>query len=196
MFTGIIETLGKVKSIEKSGNNLELTVESNISSLLKIDQSISHNGVCLTVVEQKENTHRVTVIDESLAKTNLGDLHVGDEINIERAMQLGARIDGHLVQGHIDQTGVVKSVVNVGGSWIFTFDYDANTGNITVEKGSICINGVSLTVVNSLDGEFSVAIIPYTMENTIFHAMKPGQRVNLEFDVLGKYVARYMEKLK
>jgi riboflavin synthase len=183
MFTGIIETLGKVIDVRKSDTNLELTVESNISGELKIDQSVSHNGVCLTVVEQKNNSHRVTIISESLAKSNLADLAVGDEVNLERAMQLGARIDGHLVQGHVDQTGVVKSI-------------DASVGNITVEKGSICINGVSLTVVNSLDGEFSVAIIPYTFEHTTFHALKPGHRVNLEFDVLGKYVARYMEAFK
>lgn len=194
MFTGIIETLGKVVKLQQLDGNLDLTVQSNISNALKIDQSVAHNGVCLTVVEQQQDRHRVTIIAESLAKTNLGDLQEGDEINLERSMQLGARIDGHLVQGHVDQTGVVKSVVKVPGSWIFTFDYDASTGNITVEKGSICINGVSLTVVDSMDGEFSVAIIPYTFENTVFHALKPGDLVNLEFDVLGKYVARYMAK--
>ncbi|MBO6531803.1 MAG: riboflavin synthase [Muricauda sp.] len=193
MFTGIIETLGKVEKLEKEGGNLNLTVSSGITSELKIDQSVSHNGVCLTVVSINGDSYTVTAIEETLNKTNLGDLKVGDTVNLERAMVLGARLDGHIVQGHVDQTAVCQSVAEQDGSWVYTFIYDSKLNNVTIEKGSITVDGVSLTVVDSQKDKFSVAIIPYTYEHTRFHAYKVGTRVNLEFDVVGKYVARLLE---
>lgn len=194
MFTGIIETLGKVKDLKKEGENLHITITSNITSELKIDQSVAHNGVCLTVVAIENNDYTVTAIQETLDKTNLGNLKVDDEVNLERAMILGARLDGHLVQGHVDQTANCLSVEEKDGSWIFTFTYDSSLNNVTIEKGSITIDGTSLTVVDSKKDSFSVAIIPYTYEHTRFNAYNKGTVVNLEFDVIGKYVARLMEK--
>lgn len=197
MFTGIIENLGTVAKVEKHQTNLELYVESSLASELKIDQSVAHNGICLTVVEIfGDRTYRVTAIDETIAKANIGDLKEGDKINIERCMTMGARLDGHIVQGHVDQIGVCEGVEEQDGSWIYSFSYDPSLGNVTVEKGSITVNGTSLTVVNSMEGGFSVAIIPYTYENTVFHTLRKGDRVNLEFDVIGKYVARMMEGYK
>lgn len=193
MFTGIIETLGEVKQLEREGGNLHITIDSSISAELKIDQSVSHNGVCLTVVSMEGNTHTVTAIEETLLKSNIGNLQVGEQINLERAMILGARLDGHIVQGHVDQTGVCTSVAEKDGSWIFSFEYDASE-NVTIEKGSITIDGVSLTVVDSGERNFSVAIIPYTYENTRFSSYKKGDIVNLEFDVIGKYVAKLVNR--
>lgn len=193
MFTGIIETLGKVEKLEKEGGNLHLTLSSSITSELKVDQSVSHNGVCLTVVSLNKDQYTVTAIEETLKKTNLGQLKVGDEVNLERAMVLGARLDGHIVQGHVDQTAVCKSIQEQDGSWVFTFHYDPKLNNMTIEKGSITVDGVSLTVVDSQKDSFSVAIIPYTYEHTRFHTYKVGATVNLEFDVVGKYVARLLE---
>ncbi|GFD71466.1 riboflavin synthase [Tenacibaculum sp. Mcav3-52] len=190
MFTGIIETLGIVKGIEREKENLHLTIKSTITNELKIDQSVAHNGVCLTVVAIDKDEYTVTAIKETLDKTNIGDLQVGDEVNLERAMKLGARLDGHIVQGHVDGTGVCKNIEDAEGSTVFTLSYDFDGTNITIEKGSITINGVSLTVVNSKKDEFSVAIIPYTYEHTTFKNFKIGTKVNLEFDVIGKYVAR------
>lgn len=197
MFTGIIENLGTVAKVEKHQTNLELYVESSLASELKIDQSVAHNGICLTVVEIfGDRTYRVTAIDETIAKTNIGDLKEGDKVNIERCMTMGARLDGHIVQGHVDQIGACEGVEEQDGSWIYSFSYDPSLGNVTVEKGSITVNGTSLTVVNSVERGFSVAIIPYTYENTVFHTLRKGDRVNLEFDVIGKYVARMMEGYK
>jgi len=190
MFTGIIETLGIVKEIQKDGDNLHLTITSEITKELKIDQSVAHNGVCLTVVAIDNNDYIVTAIKETIDKTTLGEWQVGDLVNLERAMKLGDRLDGHIVQGHVDQTGVCKSVTEVNGSWYFSFEYDSKLNNITIEKGSITVNGVSLTVVNSQSNGFSVAIIPYTFEHTNFKTFKEGSKINLEFDVVGKYVAR------
>lgn len=197
MFTGIIENLAKVAKVEKSQSNLELYIESTLAGELKVDQSVAHNGVCLTVVEIfGDRTYRVTAIEETIDKTNLGDLTQGDSINLERCMTLGARLDGHIVQGHVDQIGICENIEEKDGSWIYTFSYDASMENVTVEKGSITVNGTSLTVVNSSKGVFSVAIIPYTYENTVFNTLSKGDRVNLEFDVIGKYVARMMEGYK
>lgn len=197
MFTGIIENLAKVAKVEKSQSNLEIYIESTLASELKVDQSVAHNGVCLTVVEIfGDRTYRVTAIEETIDKTNLGDLADGDSINLERCMTLGARLDGHIVQGHVDQIGICENIQEKDGSWIYTFSYDSSIGNVTVEKGSITVNGTSLTVVNSSKGVFSVAIIPYTYENTVFNTLSQGDRVNLEFDVIGKYVARMMEGYK
>jgi len=190
MFTGIIETLGIVKEIQKDGGNLHLTISSDITKELKIDQSVAHNGVCLTVVAIDNNDYTVTAIKETIDKTTLGEWQVGDSVNLERAMKLGDRLDGHIVQGHVDQTGVCKSVAEANGSWYFSFEYDSKLNNITIEKGSITVNGVSLTVVNSQPNGFSVAIIPYTFEHTNFKTFKVGSKINLEFDVVGKYVAR------
>ena len=190
MFTGIIETLGIIKDLKKDNDNLHISVSSIITHELKIDQSVAHNGVCLTVVAISNSEYTVTAIRETIEKTNLANWKIGDSINLERGMKLGDRLDGHIVQGHVDQTGICKSVEEVGGSWYFTFEYDSKLNNITIEKGSITINGVSLTVVNSKEKEFSVAIIPYTFENTNFKNVKIGAIVNLEFDVVGKYVSR------
>jgi riboflavin synthase len=190
MFTGIIETLGIIKEIKSDNDNLDITVSSSITNELKIDQSVAHNGVCLTVVAINEEQYTVTAIKETIIKTNLSDWKVGDLLNLERAMKLGDRLDGHIVQGHVDQIGICKSVEEANGSWYFTFEYDSKLNNITIEKGSITVNGVSLTVVNSKENEFSVAIIPYTYEHTNFKNFKIGTKINLEFDVVGKYVAR------
>ncbi|MFN0291249.1 riboflavin synthase [Pedobacter helvus] len=192
MFTGIIETLGTVQNIQKEGDNIHFTIASSISHELKIDQSVAHNGVCLTVVKLDENSHTVTAIDETLQKTNLGCLTVGAKVNLERCMQMNARLDGHIVQGHVDQIATCILVNELNGSWQYRFKYDASKGNVTVEKGSACVNGISLTVVNSADGEFSVFIIPYTHEHTNLQDVKVGDTVNLEFDIIGKYVARLM----
>lgn len=196
MFTGIIETLGKVKDLKQDQSNVHLTIESDIASELKIDQSVAHNGVCLTVVSIDENTYTVTAIEETLSKTNLNSLAVGDYINIERAMKLGDRLDGHIVQGHVDQTAICEKIEEAEGSWVFTFLYDNSLHNITIEKGSVTVNGVSLTVVNSKEHGFSVAIIPYTYEHTTFKHLKLGSTVNLEFDVIGKYVKRLFQQNK
>lgn len=194
MFTGIIEDLGIVKDISPEDSNMHITIECSFTNELKIDQSVAHNGVCLTVVQINDSLYTVTAIDETLNKTNLRSLKKGDYVNLERAMKLGDRLDGHIVQGHVDQTAQCKNIENQDGSWIFTFEYDASLNNITIEKGSITVNGVSLTVVNSKTNEFSVAIIPYTLEHTNFKNLKEGDQVNLEFDVIGKYVNRLMEK--
>lgn len=194
MFTGIIESVGFVKNLKQEKENLHITIESNFTSELKIDQSIAHNGVCLTIVNIDGMKYTVTAIKETLDKSNLKYIAIGDEINLERAMILGARLDGHIVQGHVDQTAVCTNIREENGSWVFSFDYDNTYNNITIEKGSITVNGVSLTVVNSQKNSFSVAIIPYTYEFTNFHTFKKGTVVNLEFDVIGKYVARLLEK--
>ncbi|MGW9684508.1 riboflavin synthase [Flagellimonas sp. 2504JD1-5] len=193
MFTGIIETLGKVTKLENDGGNLHISIASKISQELKIDQSVAHNGVCLTVVALNDGSYTVTAIEETLDKTNLSDLGVGDSVNLERAMKLGARLDGHIVQGHVDQTANCTSIEKKDGSWIYGFSYDSSLNNVTIEKGSITVDGVSLTVVDSKKNGFSVAIIPYTHEHTRFHSYKVGTRVNLEFDVIGKYVSKLME---
>ena len=193
MFTGIIETLGSVHGLEKEKENLHITIASAITSELKIDQSVAHNGVCLTVVSIDGECYTVTAIQETLDKTSLSDLNIGDQINLERAMVLGARLDGHIVQGHVDQTATCSAVEEKDGSWFFTFEYDPALNNVTIEKGSITIDGTSLTVVDSKDSSFSVAIIPYTYEHTRFHSYSIGTRVNLEFDVIGKYVAKLMK---
>lgn len=194
MFTGIIEEMGTVSALKTDNTNLNISIKSNLTPELKVDQSMAHNGVCLTVVAIDEDVYTVTAIKETLDKSSLKYLKVGDLINLERAMKLGERLDGHIVQGHVDQTAMCADVKNTNGSWFFTFEYDASKNNITIEKGSITINGVSLTVVNSQKNSFSVAIIPYTFENTNFKNIKKGTVVNLEFDVIGKYVARLLEK--
>lgn len=208
MFTGIVESMGHLIDIQPDGTNLTFTFESDIAHELKIDQSLSHNGVCLTVVEllnaeylpvkgtngDAAVRYKVTAIDETLKKTNLGKLAIGDKVNLERCMPAHGRFDGHIVQGHVDQTGVCTALKDQNGSWLISFQYDASTNNITVEKGSICVNGVSLTVVNSTDNGFSVAIIPYTWQHTNFHQLAVGSTVNLEFDILGKYMQRIMQK--
>ena len=194
MFTGIIETLGEIEQLEADGGNLHITVKSELTSELKIDQSVAHNGVCLTVVSLNGSAYTVTAIDETLQKTNLSHLKVGEKVNLERAMILGSRLDGHIVQGHVDQTGTCTNIQEKDGSWLFTFEYDASKGNPTIEKGSITIDGTSLTVVDSGKNTFSVAIIPYTYEHTRFSSYKVGTVVNLEFDVIGKYVAKLMGK--
>ncbi len=193
MFSGIIEELGEVVGLRKEQTNLHITVKSNFTSELKIDQSIAHNGVCLTVVAINGNEYTVTAIDETLQKTNLGLLSVGDKINLERCMKLGDRLDGHIVQGHVDQTANCTDVQETNGSWMFTFEYDASSNNITVEKGSICVNGVSLTVVNSQQNSFSVCIIPYTYQHTNFNSFQKGTVVNLEFDIVGKYISKLVK---
>ena len=190
MFTGIIETLGEVVGLEREQENLHLHIKSSISSALKVDQSVAHNGVCLTVIALTENNYTVTAIKETLDKTNLNGLQIGATVNLERGLKLGARLDGHMVQGHVDQIGTCTGVETQNGSWVYSFRYDASIGNLTIEKGSITVNGVSLTVVNSKEDGFSVAIIPYTYEHTNFNRFDVGTVVNLEFDVIGKYVAR------
>jgi riboflavin synthase len=190
MFTGIIEAFGIVKELKKDQENLHITIESKITPELKIDQSVAHNGVCLTVVALESDEYMVTAIKETLDKSSLKYLKVGDIINLERAMKLGSRLDGHIVQGHVDQTAVCKKVIETDGSWVFTFEYDPAAGNVTIEKGSITVDGTSLTVVDSNEYSFSVAIIPYTYEHTNFKNYREGTVVNLEFDVIGKYVAR------
>ena len=190
MFTGIIETLGNVTNIVKEQENIHLTIKSNFTKELKIDQSVAHNGVCLTVVDINDDNYVVTAIKETINKTTIGNLLVSDAVNLERGMKLGDRLDGHIVQGHVDQTAICTKIKQESGSTIFTFSYNSETKNITIEKGSITINGVSLTVINSKQNEFSVAIIPYTLENTTFKNIKLGNNANLEFDVIGKYVSR------
>ena len=192
MFTGIIESLGKVEKIEKNGSNKNFLFSSSISAELKIDQSLSHNGVCLTVTKIEGLRYWVTAIDETLQKSNLGSLTIGDTVNLERCMIANGRFDGHIVQGHVDQVGICKSIKEVGGSWLFEFEYDAALGNVTVEKGSVCVNGVSLTCFNSKTNGFTIAIIPYTFEHTNFNGLKQSDQVNLEFDIIGKYVKRLL----
>jgi riboflavin synthase len=194
MFTGIIEALARVKEVQQDRTNKSFCFESPISNELRVDQSVSHDGVCLTVTKVDGNLHWVTAIDETLSKSTLGLLKVGDEVNLERCMIANGRFDGHVVQGHVDQPGKCLSVKDENGSWLFTFEYDPAAGNLTVEKGSISINGVSLTCFNSKDNGFSVAIIPYTYEHTNFHQIKPGDKVNLEFDIIGKYVKRLLNR--
>ena len=196
MFTGIIETMGIVEEIRLNGSNKEFTISSAISNELKVDQSLAHNGVCLTVTAVENGKHHVTAIDETLLRSNLGALKIGESINIERAMSGLSRFDGHLVQGHVDTVGVVKSVLDKDGSWIFTFNYPEENKHLLVDKGSVCINGVSLTVNNPTHNTFQVAIIPYTFEHTTFNHLNPGDSVNLEFDILGKYIARYAAAYK
>jgi len=190
MFTGIIETLGIIKDLQKEEENIHITISSSITNELKIDQSVAHNGVCLTVVGIEDDNYTVTAIQETIRKTNVGDWQLNDVVNLERAMKLGDRLDGHIVQGHVDQIGICKSIEDTDGSWRFTFEYDSALNNITIEKGSITVNGVSLTVVDSKTNEFSVAIIPYTYEHTNFKNFKIGSKINLEFDIIGKYVAK------
>ncbi|WP_373398714.1 riboflavin synthase [Algoriphagus halophilus] len=190
MFTGIVESFGTIKKITKDGTNVHFDLESTLSSELKIDQSLAHDGVCLTVVETSPDSYRVTAIDETIRKTNLSQWTEGKKVNLERCMPANGRFDGHIVQGHVDQIGVVKNISDQDGSWLFDIEYDADLGNITVEKGSITINGTSLTCFNSKPGKFSVAIIPYTYEFTNFHQLQIGDVVNLEFDIIGKYIAR------
>ena len=194
MFTGIIETLGEVIDLQKDQSNLHITVKSAISHELKIDQSVAHNGVCLTVVAIADGIHTVTAIEETLNKTSLGHLKVNEPVNLERCMQMNARLDGHIVQGHVDQTAICTQFKELDGSWEYTFEYDDALGNVTVEKGSICVNGISLTVVNSQANSFSVAIIPYTYQHTNLHKVREGSVVNLEFDIIGKYVARLIQR--
>jgi riboflavin synthase len=192
MFTGIIETLGIVKEVELDRSNINFRIESKIGGELKVDQSVSHNGVCLTVTQVEENSHWITAIDETLKKSNLDKLVAGDIVNLERCMIANGRFDGHVVQGHVDQIGTCTSVKDEKGSWLYEFEYDAALGNVTVEKGSISINGVSLTCFNSKDNAFAVAIIPFTYENTNFQSIQVGDSVNLEFDIIGKYVKRLL----
>lgn len=193
MFTGIVEELAIVSKITSEGENLHFTIQSSMAQELKIDQSVSHNGVCLTVTSVKNDSYTVTAIKETLDKSAIGYLKPGDEVNIERAMKMGTRLDGHIVQGHVDQVGQCTSIVDENGSWRFTFTYNPSLNNVTIEKGSITIDGTSLTVVDSKEGQFSVAIIPYTYDHTRFKTYKVGTKVNLEFDVIGKYVARLMK---
>jgi len=193
MFSGIVEETGKVVSIEKNKENIDLTISCSFVNQLKIDQSVAHNGVCLTVVKKTDKSYTVTAIQETLIKSNLGDLKPGSEVNLERSMTMDKLLDGHMVQGHVDQTAICTKVEEAEGSWYFTFEYDPSFGNITVEKGSISVDGVSLTVVNSQDKSFQVAIIPYTYNHTVFHNYKVGTRINLEFDIIGKYITKIMK---
>jgi len=192
MFTGIIEQLGVVKNIKREGENIHFTMKSSFTDELKIDQSVAHNGCCLTVVEINGDEYVVTAIQETLNKTNLGDWNVGTKVNLERCTVMNGRLDGHIVQGHVDTTAICTDIEDQDGSWKFTFEYD--TDQVTVEKGSATINGTSLTVVNSKDKSFSVHIIPYTYEHTNFHTLKVGDKINLEFDIIGKYVAKLMAR--
>ncbi|NJK97479.1 MAG: riboflavin synthase [Bacteroidetes bacterium] len=194
MFSGIVEEAALVTDLKKEQENLHITMECSFTGELKIDQSVAHNGVCLTVVKKEGKTYTVTAIKETLEKSNLGLLKTNDKVNLERSMRLNERLDGHIVQGHVDQTAVCTEISEAQGSWYFTFEYDPSKGNITVEKGSVTVNGVSLTVVNSGPKSFQVAIIPYTYENTNFHQIKAGTVVNLEFDIIGKYVAKIMNQ--
>ena len=194
MFTGIIEAVGEISAIEESGSNINFTIQSDISNELKVDQSIAHNGVCLTVTKVLDGQHCVTAVEETLNKTSLGKLAVGHVLNLERCMVANGRFDGHIVQGHVDQTATCIKSKELDGSWLFEFEYDPSLGNVTVEKGSITINGISLTCFNSEEGKFTVTIIPYTMENTDFGKLKVNDTVNLEFDIIGKYVSRLLNK--
>lgn len=192
MFTGIIEQVGRLKGIDKDGSNLRLVIEAEFTSELKVDQSIAHNGVCLTVEKLEESSYEVVAIQETLEKTNLSNLKVGEAVNLERCMRMNARLDGHIVQGHVDGRATVKNIIEEDGSWVFEFSLD-QPSKLIVEKGSICINGVSLTAFSVTDHGFSVAIIPYTFEHTTFNALRKNQKVNLEFDIIGKYVERMMQ---
>lgn len=194
MFSGIVETTARIAAIREEGGNRHFTLECPFTDELKIDQSIAHNGVCLTVVSIEGDRYTTTAIHETLLKSNLGELRVGDPVNLERSMRPNALLDGHIVQGHVDQTARCTAIDEADGSWYFAFEYDPSQGNVTVEKGSVAVNGVSLTVVDSREGAFRVAIIPYTYEHTNFHALKVGSTVNLEFDIVGKYIARLMER--
>lgn len=196
MFSGIVEKTVELVHITAEQQNKTFTFRADFCGELKIDQSIAHNGVCLTVIAIDGDTYSVTAMKETLDKSNLGLLLIGDSVNVERAMRPDALLDGHIVQGHVDQTAVCTAVEEAGGSWYFTFRYDRQGDNVTVEKGSICVNGVSLTVCDSRDGEFRVAIIPYTYEHTNFHRIAPGTVVNLEFDIIGKYIARLMKNYR
>ena len=195
MFTGIIEAIAEVVEIKKDQSNITFGLQCSFTNQLKVDQSVAHNGVCLTVIEISNNTYYVTAIAETLSKTNLGKWEVGTRVNVERCMVAGARLDGHMVQGHVDETATLAQVDEMDGSWIYYFKYDTNSLHYTVSKGSVCVNGVSLTVVESSKGSFSVAIIPFTYEHTTFQYLKAGDTVNLEFDIIGKYVAQYMKNI-
>mgnify|MGYP000072171412 CR=1 FL=1 len=192
MFSGIVEATGRVIAVREEQGNKHFTIEAPFTQELRIDQSIAHNGVCLTVVELEAPHYTVTAIRETLIKSNLGELREGDLVNLERSMRPDALLDGHIVQGHVDQTARCTAITEADGSWYYTFEYDSSAGNITVEKGSVAVNGVSLTVVDSREGAFRVAIIPYTYEHTNFHQIKEGSIVNLEFDIIGKYISRIM----
>jgi riboflavin synthase len=194
MFTGIVEAMGSLVKTETKGTNVEFWFTCPFTQELKVDQSLAHNGVCLTVVEIQGDQYRVTAIDETLQKTNLGDLKIGQKVNLERCMAANARFDGHIVQGHVDLTGVCTEITDQNGSWEYRFSYPKSSGHVTVEKGSICVNGTSLTVVDSQDDSFTVCIIPYTYEHTVFHQLSVGDRVNLEFDILGKYIKKLMQR--
>ena len=194
MFSGIVETTARVAAIREEGGNRHFTLECPFTDELKIDQSIAHNGVSLTVVSIEGDRYTTAAVRETLLKSNLGGLRVGDPVNLERSMRPDALLDGHIVQGHVDQTARCTAIDEADGSWYFAFEYDPSQGNVTVEKGSVAVNGVSLTVVDSREGAFRVAIIPYTYEHTNFHALKVGSTVNLEFDIVGKYIARLMER--
>ena len=194
MFTGIVEAMGSLVKTETKGTNVEFWFTCPFTQELKVDQSLAHNGVCLTVVEIQGEQYRVTAIDETLQKTNLGDLKIGQKVNLERCMAANARFDGHIVQGHVDLTGVCTEITDQNGSWEYRFSYPIRSGHVTVEKGSICVNGTSLTVVDSQDDCFTVCIIPYTYEHTVFHQLSVGDRVNLEFDILGKYIKKLMQR--
>ena len=196
MFTGIIEEIGEINTIKKDGTNLQFTIKSNLSKSLKVDQSVAHNGVCLTVVKCDKNSHTVTAIKETLDITTLSQLKKGYKVNLERATQAGARLDGHMVQGHVDQTASIINIEEKDGSWNFHFEFDKKPLFTLVNKGSVCIDGTSLTVVKSKKKKFSVSIIPYTFEHTIFSTYKIGTRVNIEFDIIGKYVERLLHQLK
>ncbi len=193
MFTGIVEELGAIESIVKNGSNLDIVIKCPFTSELQIDQSVSHNGVCLTVTKIEGESYQVTAVDETLTKTNLNKISVGDKVNLERCMKLGARLDGHIVQGHVDTVGSCVSVEDVDGSWNYKFSYPQEYAGLVIDKGSICINGTSLTVINPDNEHFSVTIIPYTYEHTNFHILKVGDLVNLEFDILGKYILRNLK---
>ncbi|MEY2941340.1 MAG: Riboflavin synthase [Bacteroidota bacterium] len=194
MFTGIVEAMGSLVRTESKGTNVEFWFTCPFTQELKVDQSLAHNGVCLTVVEIQGEQYRVTAIDETLQKTNLGDLKLGQKVNLERCMAANARFDGHIVQGHVDLTGICTEIMDQNGSWEYRFSYPKSSGHVTVEKGSICVNGTSLTVVDSQDDSFTVCIIPYTYEHTVFHQLCVGDRVNLEFDILGKYIKKLMQR--
>ncbi|MFA9198083.1 MAG: riboflavin synthase [Aquirufa sp.] len=194
MFTGIVEAMGSLVKTEAKGTNVEFWFTCPFTQELKVDQSLAHNGVCLTVVEIQGEQYRVTAIDETLQKTNLGDLKLGQKINLERCMAANARFDGHIVQGHVDLTGICTEITDQNGSWEYRFSYPQSSGHVTVEKGSICVNGTSLTVVDSQDDSFTVCIIPYTYEHTVFHQLSVGDQVNLEFDILGKYIKKLMQR--
>tara|TARA_B110000046_G_scaffold48630_1_gene53972 strand:- start:94762 stop:95343 length:582 start_codon:yes stop_codon:yes gene_type:complete len=192
MFTGIIENLGKIKSLKKEGSNVRLEIDSNLLNEMKVDQSIAHNGICLTVEKINPNSYEVVAVKETIDKTNLGEWSTGQKVNLERCMQMNARLDGHIVQGHVDETAKVQSVIEAKGSWVYKFELQ-NPSKLIVEKGSICINGTSLTAFSVTDNSFVVTIIPYTYENTIFHQLAPGDLVNIEFDIVGKYIQRMIE---